>query len=249
METALEKSRARSHAYLFFVHALIDPVEPPRLVDLRISADALAQSLAAAGLECARARVEALRESLSAHGEPGTLREEALRLFGYLRAADCSPYETEYSNTHVFQRAQQMADIAGFYRAFGLEPSSEGERVDHIAAELEFMHFLSAKEAYAYAQDLGQAEVCRDAQRKFLQDHLARWTGIFAQAVGQTTGEKFFVEITRLLDEFVTADAATLGARPERMTVPPLRPSDEDEQRSCGASGDFVEISQLGGKP
>lgn len=248
MDAVIEKARARSHAYLVFVHALIDFDGTAKLVDVCDSAAAIAQSLAAAGLECAPARLEALRDSLLAGKERGALREEGLRLFGNLRAEGCSPYETEYSNAHVFQRAQQMADIAGFYRAFGLEPSSEGERVDHIAAELEFMHFLSAKEAYACEHNPSEAEVCRDAQRKFLEDHLARWTGIFTQGAAQTTGEKFFVELTRLMDEFVKVDAAALGARPECITAPPRRHGDDDTS-SCGGSSDFVEISKLGGRP
>ncbi len=60
------------------------------------------------------------------------------------------PYETEYTTPDALYKAHQLADIAGFYRAFGLEMSTENrERPDHLAAELEFMHFLALKEAQA----------------------------------------------------------------------------------------------------
>ncbi len=258
METSIERAYARSRAYLFFARALVHPGQAPWLPELAESAEAVGAWLAAAGLEVASARLEALRRSFLDGEERGKLREECARLFGNLRGAGCSPYETEFSNAHVFQRAQQMADIAGFYRAFGLEASAEGERTDHIAAELEFMHFLACKELYAAENDPAQVEVCREAQRKFLADHLGRWTGIFAQLVARTTSEEFYAELTRLLDEFVAADAAARDACPERVTTPPPpRRADEDDATSCGRSSDgsaplttgFVEISQLGGKP
>lgn len=246
MET--KKALGRSHAYLFFARGLTHPGETPWLPELGESAEAVAPWLAAGGLEVEGARLAALRASFVAGEGRGTLREECVRLFGNLRAGGSSPYETEFSHAHVFQRAQQMADIAGFYRAFGLEASGEGERVDHIAAELEFMHFLTWKEAYAAEHDPSQVEVCRDAERKFLADHLGRWTGIFAQIVAQTTRDEFYIELTRLLDEFVAADAAALGARPERvMTVPPQRREDEDARNACGGISDLVEISKPGG--
>ncbi len=252
METALEKTQARCQAYLFFARALVHPREAAWLPELAESPAALGLLLEAAGLEVAPARLAALHRSFLEGEARGSLREECVRLFGNLRGAGCSPYETEFSNAHVFQRAQQMADVAGFYRAFGLEASAEGERVDHIAAEIEFMHFLACKEVYVTENEPTQVDVCRDAQCKFLADHLGRWTGIFAQVVARTTTEEFYVELARLLDEFVVADAAALGACPERVTAPPpprRRQEEEQERNACGQAGNFVGISQLGGKP
>lgn len=248
MEPCSERANARSRAYLFFARALLPQGEGSWLPELAEVAEVLSPWLSAAGVEAPPGSLEAIRRSFLAGEERGTLREEGVRLFGNAPKAHFSPYETEFSNTHVFQRAQQMADIAGFYRAFGLEPSSEGERVDHIAAELEFMHFLACKEAHT-AEDPARLELCRDAQRKFLTEHLGRWTGIFAQLVARTTAEEFYVELTRLLDGFVTADATSLGASPERITAPPppRRAEDDEERASCGTGSDFVEVSQLAG--
>ncbi|MEE8342331.1 MAG: molecular chaperone TorD family protein, partial [Gammaproteobacteria bacterium] len=102
--------------------------------------------------------------------------EEFDRVFGLLVSRECPPYETEYCpQTFSVYRSQHLADIAGFYRAFGLEPSCKSpERHDHIALELEFMAWLNTKTLYALEQgDKDNANLCRDTQMRFFRDHLA----------------------------------------------------------------------------
>jgi hypothetical protein len=54
---------------------------------------------------------------------------------------------------------EEMADIAGFYRAFGV--FAEYERPDLISAELEFMRLLTMKESMATMHSDGvNAEIC-----------------------------------------------------------------------------------------
>ena len=88
----------------------------------------------------------------------------------------CAPHETSHaadSPQEALVRTFQLADIAGFYRAFGVEVTPETERVDHISVELEFMHLLALKEALAEAQEnLEGVAICRDAARSFLREHL-----------------------------------------------------------------------------
>lgn len=77
-----------------------------------------------------------------------------------------------------------LADIAGFYRAFGFEVS--GERPDHIVPELEFEALLHAKEAYARASnDKEGADVCADARRKFTAEHLGAWLPQLARRIAE----------------------------------------------------------------
>lgn len=114
------------------------------------------------------------------------LIEEFNQVFGLLISRECPPYETEYCpQTFSVYRAQHLADIAGFYRAFGLQPSSRSpERQDHISLELEFMAWLNAKTLYAFEQsDKDNENLCRDAQVRFFGEHLAWWTTAFALAV------------------------------------------------------------------
>lgn len=85
------------------------------------------------------------------------------------------PYESEHTKTHDFSKANILADIMGFYRAFGVEPTND--RADHISAELEFMHFLTIKEMHASGKgEHENASICRRARESFFREHLGLWT-------------------------------------------------------------------------
>jgi hypothetical protein len=83
--------------------------------------------------------------------------------------------------------SQQMADIAGFYRAFGLEPNQETpERVDHLTLELDFVSHLLARLLHLSGhpgRNEQQTGLVEDALRKFVSDHLAWWIPLFSLAL------------------------------------------------------------------
>ena len=107
------------------------------------------------------------------------LQSEHRRVFG-LAGSQC--YETEIGSPHEYRQSQEMADLAGFYRAFGFDVGGAvRERHDHLAVELEFMYVLALKESYAASQSNSDYfEISLDAQRKFLSDHLGKWSELFA---------------------------------------------------------------------
>ena len=168
------------------------------------------------------------------------LQAEHRRTFG---TAGSLVYETECGLPNEFQQSQEMADIAGFYRAFGLMlGGAVRERPDHIAVELEFMHVLALKEAFALERGLAeQKEICIDAQGAFLRDHLAGWTGLLAEAVAKLGSllpeapgpESLYPRLARLAHQFVLADAERLGMAPEAKAVAGLRPTPPAPDLSC----------------
>src|SRR5918994_60084 len=82
--------------------------------------------------------------------EASTLASSYRALFGHTARGIVAPYETEYGNEALFQQPQELGDLMGFYRAFGLAVRLDRhERADHISCECEFMSFLAMKEAYA----------------------------------------------------------------------------------------------------
>jgi TorA maturation chaperone TorD len=95
-------------------------------------------------------------------------------VFTMTTSPTCPAYETAYTAKHLFQASEQMADVAGFYRAFGVE--AHGERPDGLDMELEFAYLLALKEAYALEHHgREQVAICRKAERAFFRDHLGRW--------------------------------------------------------------------------
>ena len=134
-----------------------------------------------------------------ASGEKGELIREYDRLF---RAKDIWLYGTEYMSEHEFQRSNYLSDISGFYKAFGLEVSSE--RPDALNAELEFMHYLIFKESKAPTQE--KAEICLDAQKKFFTEHLSPAAKAIAQKIIATTENPFYKNAASELIDFLSQE-------------------------------------------
>ncbi len=141
---------------------------------------------------------------------PSTLMDAYAGIFGLAGSTDCSPYETEYAaNQDLTYRTQQMADVAGFYKAFGLKLSARAhERFDHVSVEAEFMSILIDREIHAL--DLGldpeKAAICREAQRAFFHDHLDWWLPVFGQRLERRAGTGFYASVGNLICRFVDAE-------------------------------------------
>ena len=181
--------------------------------------DALAEALAALGHQDLAAAATATS------GVPAApLATEFARLFNPSLHANCPPYGTEYTGSHVFMRAQQLADVAGFYRAFGLRVAAGfRERPDHIATELEFMQVLALKEARALARrERAHAGICRRAQARFLQEQLGRWLAPYTAKLAAQDGEGFYARVAGLARDFVAKEAAELGVEPQIGIAPPV---------------------------
>jgi putative dimethyl sulfoxide reductase chaperone len=125
-------------------------------------------------------------------------------------------YETEYGLPHEFRQSQEMADICGFYRAFGFTVGgSVRERPDHVASELEFMYALMVKAAYAANHGVVEHyELCLDAQAKFLRDHLGRWIEPFDRSVA-LNGVEPYLSLAHLTAAFVQAHSQALAIEPQ----------------------------------
>jgi len=147
---------------------------------------------------------------------------DALR-HGYYAAFDessgkrCSPTEMDQLGGPPqleMTRTFEMADVAGFYSAFGVAMGDGGERADHITAELEFMHLLAVKEAIALQEEgAGEhSEICRDAARAFLRDHLVRWAPRLGECLVEAESDPIYSSAGRLLGDFITFDAELIDA-------------------------------------
>jgi TorA maturation chaperone TorD len=163
------------------------------------------------------------------------------RVFGLVPARECLPYETEYHATaEPFFRAQQLADVAGFYRAFGLEPSRcSPERPDHLALELEFMAFLLMKKRLAAAaadgdnEGSGRAKVCAEAGAAFFRDHLAWWVPSFAAGLRRKAGRGLYGEVARVLAALVPVERRRFGIPAPRLPLRAAPVETPEGQAAC----------------
>lgn len=95
--------------------------------------------------------------------------------------ADNPLHGTGYALDRAYGVAERLADVGAFYTAFGTA-SVGGERLDHVAVELEFYSWLLQKELFLEAAGNGEGvEIVADARRKFLAEHL----GPLAAAIGR----------------------------------------------------------------
>lgn len=209
----------RSQVYCFLADAFLYPTDN-WLEDLPVLKDIVH------GLDASDLGIEARAMSTA------DLQSEHRRAFG-LTGSLC--YETECGLPHEFRQSQELADIAGFYRAFGFTTGGPvRERPDHIAAELEFMHVLSLKEACAAENGTAEhVEVCFDAQRKFLQDHLGRWIDLFAESLARSAAAGPYLALARFAAAFVRADAVRLGLALEQRPLAEIRLTPPGPALSC----------------
>ncbi|MER3415352.1 MAG: hypothetical protein C4297_03945 [Gemmataceae bacterium] len=166
------------------------------------------------------------------------LEQHYLSLFGLIPSAQCPPYETEYyPASEPFHRVQQMADIAGFYRAFGLKPGSQQpERPDHVGLELEFMALLCMKQRLALADSQPEAaKICSQAQMDFFKDHLNWWLHSFATALARNEDAVWYAQLGRALGAFALQERVRMGLPAPTVRAKPSFIEKPEEQPECPA--------------
>jgi len=159
-------------------------------------------------------------------------------IFGLVvSSAACPSHETDYvSEKQIFQQSHALADVSGFYRAFGLAPSRRfPERHDHISAELEFMASLVALERIAAESgEQERADLCRDAERRFLEEHLAWWAPTFARMLSLEAGPNtFYGAVAALLAALTPAERGLLGVAVPKHGAQPAQSPGSDACDGC----------------
>lgn len=172
------------------------------------------------------------------HGGPGmeTMRSDYIDLFDRNRSGN-SLYETEFGKDRAMRKSHELADLAGFYRAFGLLAADEDglrEMPDHISVELEFYAYLLLKEeSLLQAGDHDGVAIVADARKKFLADHLGR----FARAIAERPGvaaHGYFGPLFRWCEALVKNECGRMGAEPEATAW--ISTEAESDTVTCGVA-------------
>ncbi|OHB35623.1 MAG: hypothetical protein A2Y08_04400 [Planctomycetes bacterium GWA2_40_7] len=235
LETKVQSALARSAIYQFLSLCFFEPEEKTfqaiksdeYLNNVQESLnDYLALNSSNGKASAIKENLQLLRNRLKEKPFEGISSEYWNILGSFSAAKECPIYEYFYGITDIFQHTQslqELADIGGFYGAFDLKLSEDTkDRFDHISIELEFMHFLTYKEAYAL-ENHGeeQLKICTDAEKKFLKSHLGRWVPLFTKLVNkrvQACSEQsepggFYSEIADLLSDFISLETKLLRVR------------------------------------
>ncbi len=148
-----------------------------------------------------------------------SLAQEYMRLF--LGSAPCSLHETAYGDgQRIAGKPRELADIRGFYKAFGMTLSEQDPvPADHLATELEFYSVLLLKQGYAMDEGwLEPLAVTEDAASKFMEQHLGRWLNAFVDGVRQqeaTAPYRLLAEVTAAV---IAEESKRLGVHPELLS-------------------------------
>ncbi len=225
-----EKPLARSVLYQLLSTAFLYPGDGT-LAGMRESAQRAMPLASKMGWGRVEGVLQRLEQQIQAIDEEQLL-QDYLDVFGHTTSADCPPYEGEYGQAHIFQKSHMLADLQGFYKAFGVEISATfKDRPDHLSVELEFMHLLALKEAYAllHQHDADKVEVCQRAQGSFLALHLAPWAIPFALTVAKKAGKRnVYYTWAHLLDLYLTAEFDEFQAPAATTMLPDSQAPEED---------------------
>ncbi len=118
--------------------------------------------------------------------------------------------EISYELDKTARRAYELADISGFYKAFGLE-ISQGIEPDNLQTELEFLSLLLQKAIIlGEGKDKEGVEVCLKAYESFLKDHLGRWYEVFEVLVDRNAKTEFYKILASLLKIFIDKETSNM---------------------------------------
>ena len=118
------------------------------------------------------------------------------------------PYGSVYLEGERRVMGASTAEVQRRYQEAGINVADDfKDPPDHIAAELEFMHFLIFKELEAIGRrDHDSVVSSLFCQKSFLEDHLGAWIMEFAGNVVEHAETGVYRNLARVTADFVKAD-------------------------------------------
>lgn len=197
---------ARANVYGIIASAFAYP-EDDVLQGVRESVGELKEALKAIGAKAESFEKATAFATAVADAQAQMVQSDYNQLF--VGKQQCSLDESEYDKA-IFYRYQRMADIAGFYRAFGFENSTDSyQRPDYVGTELEFMQLLLLKHAYAIEQGWeDESQICENAESKFVHEHLEWWVPSMCEKLRGASSCAFYKSLSNFLESFVGSEAS-----------------------------------------
>jgi putative dimethyl sulfoxide reductase chaperone len=152
--------------------------------------------------------VEKMRIETETEPDSTQWRLDHARLFMGPFGVLAPPYGSVYLDGERRVMGGSTIHVRDTYRQAGLDMSEDcSEAPDHIAVELEFMHFLAFKQAEAVGrEDQEGARRHAQKQKEFLELHLGAWVSEFADMVKAHAETEFYKSLAECTRVFVISE-------------------------------------------
>jgi anaerobic sulfite reductase subunit A len=210
-QESLETAKARANIYGLL--AAVFRAEPTVALVQEIMSPAFSGVLSDLGLSL----TDSFRD-YSAHDLAADLALEYTRLF-----IGPGPRISPHGSLHVdlgnasenMLWSRQTVAVKRFIEATGLSYDENFSGMpDHISAEFEFMAKLAQREATSWAEgDEGDAYWCREAQEKFLKEHIQSWVPRFCDKVITMAESPFYRQMAEVTKVFLSFEREEFGCQ------------------------------------
>jgi len=223
---------AQADVLLMVRDVLVQPITTGMVMSDFTEADDLADLFTHAGIDDPTDHAERLIPLWRAAVADGGAELAQAHCDLFEGSVPCPVTETAYIRR---DKGAILADITGFYHAFGFEPAALGEKADHIAVELEFAAMLLVMwEQAVRAENTEAAEVTEAALRSFTTDHIGEWVLAFCDRLRSTSALPLHEASAELLAAGWRAIVMTHGLEALAVEDAPLRIEDATGPYECG---------------
>ena len=243
--TALTTALCRSALY----EALALGFRPPAPQALaRLTTPDAADDLADAAAHLDPALVPLVRRLAADAPAVDALCTQYTRLFGHTARGEVPVFETEYGTDDQVRQPHELADLGGFYGAFGLQLApGAGERPDHVRCECEFLMVLARREAVACERgDTPGREAVGHATRLFLRDHLGRFAPALGDRLERADPAGFYGALGALAAAVVVDDCKRFQVDAGTASLPLRDPTEEPVPMACGSCAQAPDLDADG---
>lgn len=164
---------------------------------------------------------EGLREATNAarHDGPGSvldgLRTEYARLFTGPGLAAVAGFESQYAGGRGDPGARLFGEVTtAVEQALAEEgvQAAAGLPADRATAELEFLYYLSVREASAWQSgDRSEADRLGAVRDRFIGRHAGTWLPLLAGDLGEQARSELYAGLATLLGTFLRAEADSIS--------------------------------------
>ena len=203
-----EMAMARANVYGLLANVFRD--EPSEALLSKLRESEFSGALHALGIS-----LDEVFESTSSEQLVEDLALEFTRLFigpgSHLSPNESMHVDARFGEPNAFW-GEQTVEVKKFMEAAGLSvDDSFGGMPDHLSAEFEFLQRLLLKEAEAWTKEeheLG-GNILK-IEKRFYDEHLARWVANFCDKVIDATGHPFYKQFSEVTKAFIGFERNTL---------------------------------------